>query len=296
MFKKIVSCIILIQFIVSCNNDDNSGGVTYLSPEEQKVVDTSGIELLLQDYYLNSTGDITAFTSCDTDGDGDCDSDDDCDTDNDGDCDVDDNCDINGDGVCDSNDIVETTETPLKDLVQPLSNGAYYYIIEGKQGSGTNPDTNDSILLNYGVTYFQAYNSDNEVKLNQIGRLGTIYSGIEAVERPSFYYYDFDTYTEATYGDQWDFFNADERQNILNFYNDNDIYERNVVTEFVEGIQKFKDRQETINSSLDVQGVIIAPSPNSKGLESYLSLGGISKDYILVFNVDLLSITKVENP
>lgn len=295
MFKKIVSCIILIQFITSCSSDDN-GGIVYLSPEEQKVLDTSGIELLLKNYYLNSTGDITAFTSCDTDGDGDCDTNDNCDTDGDGDCDTDDNCDTNGDGICNSNDIIETSQTPLKDLVQPLSNGAYYYIIEGKQGSGSNPDTNDSILLNYGTTYFQAYTSNSEVKLNQIGKLGTIYSGIEPIVRPSFYYYDFDTYTEATYGDQWDFFNADRRQSILNYYTDNDIYERNVITEFVEGIQKFKDRQQTINSSLDVQGVIIAPSANSKGLESYLSLGGISKDYILVFNIDLLSITKVTNP
>ncbi len=293
MYKKIVSLIILSGFVISCNNDDN-GGVSYLSPEEQKELDTTAIKLLLQDYYINSNGDVTAFTSCDTDGDGTCDDDDDCDIDGDGDCDVDDNCDIDGDGDCDSNDIIETDETPLKDLVQPLSNGAYYIILDGKQGTGSNPDTNDSILLNYGVTYFQGYNSSNQVYVNQIGRLGTIYSGIEPVVRPSFYYYDFDSYVETTYGDQWDYYNANERQNILNYYTDNEIYERNVIDEFVEGIQKFKDRQTTANASLDVQGIIIVPSPNSKGLESYLSLGGISKDYILVFNVDLLSITEVE--
>ncbi len=295
MFKRIIFCIVLIQFIASCNNDDD-GGISYLSPEEQKELDTNAIELLLEKYYLNSVGDITAFTSCDTDGDGDCDEEDDCDADGDGDCDVDDNCDINGDGICDDEDIIEVAETPLKDIVQPLSNGAYYYIIEGKQGNGIVPDTNDSILLNYGVNYFQAYTSNDEVKLNHVGRIGNIYSGIEPVVRPSFYYYDFDVYTEATYGNQWDYYNANERQQILDYYNENDIYERSVVAEFVEGIQKFKGRQGTINSPLDVQGIIIAPSPNSKGLESYLSLGGISKDYILVFNVDLLSVTKVAEP
>ncbi|MFV0529986.1 MAG: hypothetical protein ACK5MD_00915 [Flavobacteriales bacterium] len=295
MFKKIVSCIILIQWIASCSNDDD-GSISYLSPEDQKVLDTNGIDILLKNYYLNDVGDITAFTSCDTDDDGDCDTYDDCDTDNDGDCDVDDNCDLNNDGICDSNDIIETTRTPLKDLVQPLSNGAYYYIIEGKQGNGIAPDTNDSIRLNYGANYFKAYTSDNETKLSYTGRLGSIYSGVESVVRPSFYYYDFDTYTKATYGDSWNYYNAKERQDILNYYNNNAIYERNVVAEFVEGIQKFKDRQGTINSPLDVQGIIIAPSPNSKGQDSYLSLGGISKDYILVFNVDLLSVTQVSNP
>lgn len=292
MYKKIVSFIILTTFIVSCSSDDN-GGISYLSPEEQKELDTSAIQLLLENYYINSNGDVTAFTSCDTDGDGTCDDDDDCDIDGDGDCDVDDNCDTDGDGDCDSNDIIETTETPLKDVVQPLSNGAYYAIIDGKQGTGTTPDTNDSIMLNYGVTYFQGYTSNSTVYINQVGRLGNIYSGSEPIVRPSFYYYDFDEYTEATYGDQWDLFNADERQTIQNNYCDNDIYERSVITEFVEGIQKFKDRQETVNASLGVQGIIIAPSPNSKGLESYISLGGVSKDYILVFNVDLLNITPV---
>ncbi|MFV0237303.1 MAG: hypothetical protein ACK5HU_02040 [Flavobacteriales bacterium] len=294
MFKKVFSFMILSLFMMSCNNDDG-GGVVYLSPEEQKVLDTSGIELLLEKYYLNNTGDITPFTSCDLDGDGDCDVDDNCDTNGDGVCDVDDNCDTNGDGICDSEDIVETSETPLKELVQPLSNGAYYMIVEGKQGNGVAPDTNDSILLNYGVTYFRTYKLDEEVKVSQIGRLGTIYSGIEPVVRPGFYYYDFDIYTEITYGTQWDFFNVSEQQNILNHYNDNNIYERSVIKEFVEGIQKFKARQKTINAPLDVQGIIIVPSANSKGLESYLSLGGIAKDYILVFNVDLLSVIKVPN-
>ncbi len=265
MFKRIVFCIILFQFITSCNSDDDDG-ISYLSPEEQKELDTSAIALLLEKYYLNSAGDITAFISCDTDDD------------------------------CNDESIIENTETPLKDLVQPLSNGAYYYIIEGKQGNGTTPDTNDSILLNYGVNYFKAYTSSGEVKLDHIGKMGTIYSGIEPVVRPSFYYYDFDAYAEATYGDQWDYYNANERQRILDYYNKNNIYERSVIAEFVEGIQKFKDRQGTVNSPLNVQGIIIAPSPNSKGLESYLSLGGISKDYILVFNIDLLSNNKVEDP
>ncbi len=257
MFKKVFSFIILSQFIISCGNDDE-GGINYLSPQEQKIVDAEGIELILQNYYLNDSGDLTELTSSDT------------------------------------------TRTPLKDLVTPLPNGGYYYIIEEKQGTGKSPDKNDSILLNYGVKYFKAFEGNNSTEVNYNGDLGPIYYGTDAVERPSFYYYDFDAYVEENY-ENYDYLNEMERNDIKTFYDENNIYNRNVISEFVEGIQKFKERNQSINAPLDVQGIIIAPSPNSKGLDSYRSFKDannksieINKDYILVFNVDLLSVKKID--
>ena len=138
----------------------------------------------------------------------------------------------------------------------------------------------------------------NKISISQMGKIGNIYSGTEAVKNPDFYYYSFDKYISESrrYSDgKYDRYGLSERNRIKKIYEDNNFYERNVIKEFIEGIKKFKSRDKTINDDLLIQGIIISPSANSKGLESYLSLGGVPKDCILVFTIDLLSVKKAKD-
>ena len=262
MIKKIFFALILSTIVFSCNKDDDDE-VTYLSQEDQIKVDTEGIKYLIAHYALTTDGNLIA--------------------------------DINGDGDITDTDLTVTLPTGaywLKDIVQPLSNGAYYAILPGKQGTGNTPDTNDLLTLNYGVHSFYAYTSTTgSITVNSTGKSGNIYSGTDPVTDPNFYAFDIDKYAKVLYGSNVSNMTKDQWNTMVSYYNDNNIYNRYVVSEFVEGIQKFKSREVTPNSPLSVQGIIIAPSANSKGQESYTSTG-VRKDYITVFVVDLLKVVK----
>jgi len=263
MFKKLFYLTILFLLFLSCKNDDDNK-IKYLSPEEQKVVDKKGIDFLRENYYFSEQNEITR---CEED------------------------C------ASDKGKILLKYLEPI-----PNTNGAYYIAFKDKEGTGPSPDPKkDTILINFGITYFRANKSSdnkNKISISQLGKIGNIYSGTEAVKNPDFYYYSFDKYiseSRSYSGGRYDLYSLSERNRIKKIYEDNNFYERNVIEEFVEGIKKFKSREATINSPLKIQGIIIAPSANSKGLESYLSLGGVPKDCILVFTIDLLSVKKAKD-
>ncbi len=270
MFKKLFYLTILFLLFLSCENDDDNK-IKYLSPEEQKIVDKKGIDFLRKNYYFSEQNQITR---------------------------------------CEEDCASDKAKILLKNMeLIPNTNGAYYIAFKDKEGTGISPDPpkkdntplKDTILINFGITYFRANeNSDdkNKISLSQLGRIGNIYSGTEAVKNPDFYYYSFDKYISESrsYSDgRYDSYSLSERNRIRKIYEDNNFYERNIIEEFIEGIKKFKSREATINSPLKIQGIMIVPSANSKGLENYLSLGGIPKDCILAFTVDLLSVKKAKD-
>ena len=266
MIKKIFFALILSTIVFSCNKDDDDE-VTYLSQEDQVKVDTEEIKYLIAHYALTTDGNLIA--------------------------------DINGDGDITDTDLTATLPTGaywLKDIVQPLSNGAYYAILPGKQGTGESPDTNDLLTLNYGVHTFYNYTATSgTITATSSSKSGNIYNGTDPITDPSFYTFDIDKYATIyatnVLGITVSNMTKNQWNTMVSYYNDNNIYNRYVVSEFVEGIQKFKSREVATNSPLSVQGIIIAPSANSKGQEAYLSISA-SKDYISVFVVDLLKVVK----